>query len=92
MNCDRGGLRNPFAGRVVARCVGSGDLAYHVSCLNYLMICAQGQGLHGQGPLISPRFDLTMIPKFNSKHRSRGGSRVDSQSSGGVPTEEGIME
>ena len=30
------------AGRIVARCVGSGDLTYHVNCLNYRMICVSG--------------------------------------------------
>jgi hypothetical protein len=39
VNCGRGGLRNPFAGRIVARCVGSGGLTYHASRLNYRMIC-----------------------------------------------------
>jgi hypothetical protein len=55
---------------------------YHVSCLNYRMICLYWRHLRALNESRippRPRFDLTMIPKFNSRHRSMGvGFLIDS--------------
>jgi hypothetical protein len=46
-----------------------GGPTYHVNCLIYRMICLYWRGIRAlNGPRIQPRFDLTMIPKFNSSH------------------------